>query len=284
MSTKKRWGESKSDESYRCITLTADGPSVLVTGTAMLEVLEGIIVVEGKLFRVGDAPIKLSTGRNGPAVTIHGTWHEKEDDACVRLPHLRNCQFSLSAFHNSNHQASSGPAFSVRSTNQSEQASHSLDIPADWHDAIKEVCQRAESSLQGNCPPPVAVVCGAKGSGKSSLSRLLTNHLLNSVSSVWYLDTDLGQPELSAPGLVSLTCLRNPLLGLPFTHLLPFHLLAQDPLPRSFSHYLGDISPQGNPELYCQAVKSLYLKYCQLGSRTRCLGRGLVVRPSESCH
>lgn len=271
MSKNRKW-DNKADESYRVISLTADGPqSVLVTGTAMLEVLEGTVEADGKLLRVGDTPLKLSTGKSGLAIAIHGkTSHNRDDGACVRLPYLVKCQISLSAIHIvGSHHSKSGPSFSVHTMNPSEQPRlMSLDIPDDWHDSIKDICHRAESSLEGNSPPPVVVVCGPKGSGKSSLCRLLTNNLLNTVASVWYLDTDLGQPELTVPGLVSLTSLRVPLLGPPYTHLVPGHLLGHKRWPASFSHFIGDISPQSHPELYCRAVRSLYLKYCQFGMDT----------------
>lgn len=48
--------------------------------------------------------------------------------------------------------------------------------------------------------PVVAAVCGSKGTGKSTFSRLLLNSLLNACSQVAWLDTDCGQPEFTVPG------------------------------------------------------------------------------------
>lgn len=49
-------------------------------------------------------------------------------------------------------------------------------------------------------PTPVVVaVTGSKGSGKSSVARLLVNNLLNHCSEVAFLDLDPGQPELTPP-------------------------------------------------------------------------------------
>ena len=269
MTKKRRASDNKPEDSasYRVVSLNSAAGPVLVTGLAMLEVLEGCVDVDGKLLRVGDVPIRLSTGRNGLAIAVQGlSSHGHGEGACVRLPHLGHCQISLSALNLD--REFPGPAFSVH---QSEStvglAPPSLDIPHDWHEAIREICHRFESNVGGALPPPVVVVCGGKGSGKSSLSRLLVNHLLNSAGSVWYLDTDLGQPELTAPGMVSLTCLSEPLLGPSFTHLIPWHLSStqSSPHPPSFAHFLGDVSPQGDPERYCSAVRSLYQKYCQYG-------------------
>lgn len=72
------------------------------------------------------------------------------------------------------------------------------------------------------------LIQGPKNSGKSMFGRLLVNHLLlrsvNACSSlqtskeyrykqVAYLDCDIGQTELTPPGLVSLHILSEPILG-----------------------------------------------------------------------
>jgi len=47
--------------------------------------------------------------------------------------------------------------------------------------------------------------------------------------------------------------LMSPILGPPHLH----------QRPPEMSHFLGDVSPQGEPERYLQAVRSLYAWYCQ---------------------
>ena len=69
---------------------------------------------------------------------------------------------------------------------------------------------------------------------------------------VAYLDTDCGQPEFTAPGLVSLHMLDGPALGPPHVH-------QRQPLA---CHFVGDVTPQSDPDLYLQAVQSLYGQYC----------------------
>ncbi|GIY66344.1 polynucleotide 5'-hydroxyl-kinase NOL9 [Caerostris extrusa] len=66
--------------------------------------------------------------------------------------------------------------------------------------------------------PLCIMIWGAKNSGKSTLLRYLINCTLNSVSEVFYLDTDVGQTEFTPPGTISLTRITEPLLGAPFTH------------------------------------------------------------------
>ncbi|GAA5970124.1 hypothetical protein JCM8115_001249 [Rhodotorula mucilaginosa] len=97
----------------------------------------------------------------------------------------------------------------------------------------------------------VAMVEGPKRVGKSTLAKLLVNELLDRYEAVAYLDTDLGQAEFTAPGFVSLTVLRRPVLGPSFTH-----------LHESFeSHFLGSTSPASDPTDYLTACEALLATY-----------------------
>lgn len=96
-------------------------------------------------------------------------------------------------------------------------------------------------------PAQRIVVCGAKGVGKSTFCRYLVNRLLSHCGVVAFLDTDLGQSELTPPGLVSLHALVAPVLGPGFTHMT-------QPL-RSF--FCGGTNPGTDPLQYMRAVTSL---------------------------
>ena len=64
--------------------------------------------------------------------------------------------------------------------------------------------------------PAVLLVMGAKGVGKSTCCRFLVNSLLSlQVPEVYFLETDLGQPELGPPGVVTLHRIRKPMLQVP---------------------------------------------------------------------
>lgn len=64
-----------------------------------------------------------------------------------------------------------------------------------------QVAESISSSQQAyDQRQPVFVVAGSKNLGKSTFARLLVNRLLNSHKQVAYMDTDLGQPELTVPG------------------------------------------------------------------------------------
>jgi polynucleotide 5'-hydroxyl-kinase GRC3/NOL9 len=60
---------------------------------------------------------------------------------------------------------------------------------------------------------------GGKGSGKSTNNRYLVNRLLNYHKFVIYIDTDLGQPEFTPSGMMSLSILESPVFGPPFSHI-----------------------------------------------------------------
>ncbi|KAJ9466497.1 Polynucleotide 5prime-hydroxyl-kinase NOL9 [Diplonema papillatum] len=63
------------------------------------------------------------------------------------------------------------------------------------------------------------VLVGAANTGKSTLSRFICNRLLSfGHSRVAYLDTDLGQPEFTPPGCVSLSIVQNVITGPAYTH------------------------------------------------------------------
>jgi hypothetical protein len=86
-----------------------------------------------------------------------------------------------------------GPQFSLHLP-EGPNAPACLNVPPEWQQAIEQICQAAEDSHSpagcsnqpdsnsnpaGGAPPPSVVLCGAKGSGKSSLARVLVNSLLN---------------------------------------------------------------------------------------------------------
>ena len=87
-------------------------------------------------------------------------------------------------------------------------------LSSDWSAVIASVAEAARVA-QGAC---VAAFVGPKDVGKSTLARHAANAICGVRGHCAWLDLDCGQPELTAPGLVSLTILRAPLLGPPQTH------------------------------------------------------------------
>ncbi|KAM3436381.1 hypothetical protein MY4824_004349 [Beauveria thailandica] len=117
---------------------------------------------------------------------------------------------------------SSGDTFRILCTSEDAPKKgiiQELNSPAEWNKAISDITsstafdQRAQSST---------LVCGPKGAGKSTFSKLLTNRLLtttNRVSTaqpgpgVAVIDLDPGQPEYAPAGTVSLVHITRPNLA-----------------------------------------------------------------------
>ncbi|KAK4052580.1 Polynucleotide 5'-hydroxyl-kinase grc3 [Microbotryomycetes sp. JL221] len=118
------------------------------------------------------------------------------------------------------------------------------------------VAQQILNDWEQQADPPVVIIEGPKRVGKSSFARTLVNNLLTSYTSVAYLDTDLGQPEFTTPGFVSLTLVNQPLLGPPFTH-------ATSP---TASRFCGSTSPASDPRVYEAAVTALVARWHEVNS------------------
>ena len=124
----------------------------------------------------------------------------------------------------------------------------SLAASQEWRDACNAIAAQAASGLR-----VCAVVCGPKGAGKSTLTRLLVNTLQTATKrAVGLLDADCGAPEVTPPGVVSLSLLDRPLLGAPAAR-----LGAPDAPTPLECRFIGDISPASDPGAYAAAVHSL---------------------------
>jgi polynucleotide 5'-kinase involved in rRNA processing len=137
---------------------------------------------------------------------------------------------------------------SLKGSSSSSSSSLSVSVPG---------VEGVEGSASPS-PYPRVLVCGAKGVGKSTCLRYTVNRLLGRARAVCVIDCDLGQPEFTVPGLLSLHLVRAsaPVLS-------PTHLHLHPPL---LSHFIGDITSKNEPELFARALASLYSRYEQLRS------------------
>lgn len=130
-----------------------------------------------------------------------------------------------------------------------------------WPSLVDRFC---ETVVSGGERPPVLLVTGPRNVGKSSCCRYLVNALISKVGEVCFLETDLGQPELTTPGLVSLHHIRRPLLQ--------FSQPASDDNKCIASYFAGSVTPAVHPELYTKCVRAAFAAYMELRQRS---GRSL---------
>ncbi|KAI8367514.1 uncharacterized protein BYT42DRAFT_129126 [Radiomyces spectabilis] len=119
-----------------------------------------------------------------------------------------------------------------------------IQIPVSWSTQTKHIL----SSSTDRPKPGVSVVCGSQKMGKSSFARYLTNRLLDVHRRVAFLEADLGQTEFTAPGMIALHVLDQPILGPPFTH--------QHWKPMR-SYFIGSTSPKDDPSYYMDCLTEL---------------------------
>ena len=143
------------------------------------------------------------------------------------------------------------------------------------------------------------LLCGAKGVGKSTLLRYVTNRILSLQSPnnagetsskqipsnrrVAILDLDCGQAELSPPGMLTLTILSRQLLSDPPVHMVcggscdhygrqiqssgegdDQNISEEDAMKHEAAYFFGDITSKADPDTYIQMASQLVHRYNQL--------------------
>lgn len=118
----------------------------------------------------------------------------------------------------------------------------------------------------------VLLVMGPKGVGKSTCCRHIANALLDSCPEVCLLETDVGQPELGPPGMVSLFRLRSPLLR-------PSHVEQNGAHECLASFFTGAVTPGVHPELYIRCVRAAFDEYLHLAADAPWQGSSPILPP-----
>ncbi|XP_014289254.1 polynucleotide 5'-hydroxyl-kinase NOL9 [Halyomorpha halys] len=111
-------------------------------------------------------------------------------------------------------------------------------------------------NLAGDCfhwEDPRVIICGGKGVGKSTSLQYLVNRMFEKWSGVVVIDFDIGQPEFSIPGCISVTLVQKPIL-------CPYFNNMCEPLR---SIVVGHINLDMCLTKYFAAVEELH-RYCSL--------------------
>lgn len=130
-----------------------------------------------------------------------------------------------------------------------------IRIPTLWKSNLQYLQQSvSKKSIDSNSIK--LIVCGAKGVGKSTNIRHCINSLLSqsAIKRVCLIDCDVGQPEFSTPGAISLTTISTPVLS-------PSYLHEEKP-DKSF--FIGELTTKNEPTLLITYVKLLLEYYNQL--------------------
>mmetsp|Transcript_37938 Transcript_37938/g.43333 ORF Transcript_37938/g.43333 Transcript_37938/m.43333 type:complete len:602 (+) Transcript_37938:112-1917(+) len=106
------------------------------------------------------------------------------------------------------------------------------------------------------------LICGGKSIGKSSMLRYLINRFITDQVSVALLDCDVGKPEFSPPGMLTLTIVNDPILS-------PLHLHVKKRHLGSF--FFGSTNSRNNPTTYLEMISDL-LSFYTLYIEEHCSG------------
>ena len=127
-------------------------------------------------------------------------------------------------------------------------------LPPSWITATDALLSYSPSVDEPSSPiSPKALLCGAKGVGKSTCLRYTLNRLLSEGNhrAVCVLDCDVGQSEYTTPGQVSLHVITSPTLVPPHLNLRQPHL----------GYFYGDITPKHDPSRIVSMITALYAQY-----------------------
>ncbi|KAL8724071.1 MAG: hypothetical protein Q9181_007002 [Wetmoreana brouardii] len=145
---------------------------------------------------------------------------------------------------------------------------HSLEPPSGWQTLITTLAPEMRTDQ-----PKRVLICGPKGSGKSTFSRMLINAILTKPPAqtqlannlgdgrcIALLDVDPGQPEFSPPGEVSLVQISTCICGPPFTH----PTASGDGVKLVRSHHVGTTTSRHDPTFYLRCIDDLLRYYEQI--------------------
>ncbi|CAG8454517.1 4313_t:CDS:10 [Ambispora leptoticha] len=123
-----------------------------------------------------------------------------------------------------------------------------LHFPDSWMATANQILiESLDNNITDGRAFPVIILFGHKKVGKSTFSKFLINTLLNRHPRIAYIESDIGQPEFTPSGIVSLSIVDSPIFGPPFTHpKLPYR-----------SYLIGHTNPRDDPDYYLACLQEL---------------------------
>ena len=156
-----------------------------------------------------------------------------------------------------------------------------------WNTAVNNILNEvsADKLCEEQSGKNRVLICGAKNVGKSTFAKYICNRILsiNEFETVALLDCDVGQPELSPPGLLSLTILSKPLICPAHVHMIcgnEVDIVENEQYSTVGYHqsaiYYGATASKINPVSYIEALRELMNDYDAL-SKNNFLNIPLIV-------
>lgn len=255
---------------------------IVINGRARVKAIDGSFDIVGyrlsstsKKSIVVDSPNWMSAICIEPSIRRQDSDYNQDEgssfqeSACILLSSLstEDCTFQIS----------------------SPQESRIISITEKWENIATEIIQgRNENTGAMN---DKTLVCGAKGTGKSTFCRYLVNRLLSeniketdegdyiNNKKVALLDFDVGQPEFSTPGIMSMTMISDPILSPPHAHIVRGQSEARkvkDVFSLAKKHekayFFGFTTSKANPVRFMSAVKCLLEDIDNLQRDPTCCG------------
>lgn len=238
------------------LTFTKQQPFYLcILGRAKIQVLNGEIHLLGYTMDKNSELVEIQSPTWTSAVTLVNG----EKNTTVQVHSIRK----------------DGTEYTFRIGDPSHDTVRPTMIPSSWKTAVDSVLNdiAGEKKNEGDTDTNNTangerharfVVCGAKHVGKSTCVRYTVHRLLScSFSAVALLDCDAGQPEMSPPGMLTLTLIHKPLLSPPHHHMV-MGQGSQITEQHADACFYGHATSKADPSLFLQCITRLLQSYVQL--------------------
>jgi len=289
---------STDEDGSAIVAFTPPGSEIVIIGMATVTVLEGKVEIMGcTISCMDESPsVQICSPDGGWASSftiVDVSYAEVTGDEPILVPTTgARIRIDSLSWNGPSADAASVASKTFHITQRTDVRS-ALIIAARWRSTADVVISDlkqpldAEKKDEDQLPDPSRVlVCGAKGVGKSTYVRYLLNKVISCSQSgdnsarkrrrVAVLDCDVGQPELGAPGLITLTVLEKPLLSPPHVHMVcgeedegegdgdGGHPCFSPSSGHASARFFGHISAKADPLSYTAAIASLMRKYEEL--------------------
>ena len=128
-----------------------------------------------------------------------------------------------------------------------------------WETILKSICRSIDQAKSFS--DFRLLVCGSSGTGKSTFARCISNALVQRYRRLVFIDTDVGQPEMNPPGMVTAQLITETRIGAP---------VASNRMVPICARFLGETSPREEPDIYAEYVEQVCKDGISFASEMQC--------------